>query len=197
MARTSSTVGIRTSEQARACVEAGYPVLIEKPIGVTSSEAEATVALAEAKGVPVLVGHHRRHNSIVREAKAILDQGGVGDIRSIAAQCLFYKPDPYFDIAPWRKKFGAGPISVNLIHDVDLLRHFCGEIESVQAMAVPSRRGYENEELASALLRFTSAALATSGASRAVKTTTRLSSSARDQFQRARFLCRSAERRLG
>ena len=50
---------------------------------------------------------------------------------------------------------------MNLIHDVDLLRHFCGEIESVQAMAVPSRRGYDNEELASALLRFTSGALAT------------------------------------
>jgi predicted dehydrogenase len=148
-------------EQARACVEAGCPVLVEKPIGVTSREAEATVALAEAKGVPVLVGHHRRHNSIVREAKAILEHGGVGDIRSISAQCLFYKPDSYFDIAPWRKKFGAGPISVNLIHDVDLLRHFCGEIESVQAMSVPSRRGYDNEELASALLRFTSGALAT------------------------------------
>ena len=148
-------------EQARACVEAGCPVLVEKPIGVTSREAEATVALAEAKGVPVLVGHHRRHNSIVREAKAILEHGGVGDIRSISAQCLFHKPDSYFDIAPWRKKFGAGPISVNLIHDVDLLRHFCGEIESVQAMSVPSRRGYDNEELASALLRFTSGALAT------------------------------------
>lgn len=148
-------------EQVRACVEAGTPVLVEKPIGVTSREAEATVALAEAKNVPVLVGHHRRHNPIVQTAKSILSSGEIGDIRSIAAQCLFYKPDHYFDIAPWRKKFGAGPVSVNLIHDVDLLRHFCGEVETVQAMSVPSHRGYENEELASALLRFTGGAVAT------------------------------------
>ena len=148
-------------EQVRACVEAGYPVLVEKPIGVTSREAEATVALAEAKNIPVLVGHHRRHNPIAQTAKAILTSGEIGNIRSIAAQCLFYKPDHYFDVAPWRKKYGAGPVSVNLIHDVDLLRHFCGEVEAVQAMTVPSHRGYENEELASALLRFTNGAVAT------------------------------------
>lgn len=148
-------------EQARLCVEAGRPVLVEKPIGVTSKEAEATVALAEAKCVPLLVGHHRRHNAIVREAKSILASGAVGNIRSVNAQCLFYKPDAYFAKAPWRTKFGAGPVSVNLIHDIDLLRHFCGEIDQVQAMTVPSSRGFENEELASALLRFTSGALAT------------------------------------
>lgn len=148
-------------EQTRQCIEAGMPVLVEKPIGVTAQEAETTVALAEAQGVPLLVGHHRRHNVIVREAKAILSGGAIGEVRSVTAQCLFYKPDTYFDIAPWRTKFGAGPISVNLIHDVDLLRHFCGEIVAVQAMTVPSRRGFENEELASAVLRFSSDALAT------------------------------------
>ena len=63
-------------EQARTCVEAGVPVLVEKPIGVTSREAEATVALAEAKNIPVLVGHHRRHNPIVQTAKAILAEIG-------------------------------------------------------------------------------------------------------------------------
>ena len=70
------------------------------------------------------------------------------------ATCWFYKPDHYFNSAPWRKQKGAGPIYVNLIHDIDLLRYFCGDVRSVFAYGVPSKRGYENEDVASILLKF-------------------------------------------
>lgn len=148
-------------EQGLTCIAAGCPVLIEKPIAVTSSDARVLTASAEAAGVPLLVGHHRRHNGMVQAAKAALCAGAIGDIRAVQGTCWFYKPDHYFDVAPWRKRKGAGPISVNLVHDVDLLRHFCGDVETVQAIAVPSRRGFENEDLATAVLRFGSGAVAT------------------------------------
>ncbi len=147
--------------QGLTCIEAGQPVLIEKPITVTSNDARVLTEAAEAAGVPLLVGHHRRHNGMVQAAKAAVDAGAVGEIRAVQATCWFYKPDRYFEVAPWRTKRGAGPISVNLVHDVDLLRHFCGEVNSVQAVAVPSRRGFDNEDLATAVLRFASGAVAT------------------------------------
>ena len=148
-------------EQGLACISSGCPILIEKQITVTSRDAQVLVEAATAAGVPVLVGHHRRHNGVVQAAKAAIEAGVVGDIRAVQATCWFYKPDHYFDVAPWRTKIGAGPISVNLVHDVDLLRHFCGEVESVQAVVVPSRRGFENEDLATAVLRFASGVIAT------------------------------------
>lgn len=148
-------------EHGLHCIAAGCPVLIEKPIAVTSEEARELTHAADVAGVPVLVGHHRRYNGMVRAAKAALVDGAVGDIRAVQATCWFYKPDHYFDVAPWRTQKGAGPISVNLVHDVDLLRHFCGEVTSVQAVAVPSHRGFENEDLATAVLRFQSGAVAT------------------------------------
>ena len=148
-------------EQGLACIAAGCPVLIEKPIAVTSEEARQLTEAADKAGVPMLVGHHRRHNGMVQAAKRALTEGAVGDIRAVQATCWFYKPDHYFEVAPWRTKTGAGPISVNLVHDVDLLRHFCGEVTSVQAIAVPSRRGFENEDLATAVLTFQSGAIAT------------------------------------
>lgn len=147
--------------QGLTCIDAGQPVLIEKPIAVTSSDARVLTEAAEAAGVHLLVGYHRRHNGIVQAAKAAVDAGAVGEIRAVQATCWFYKPDRYFEVAPWRTKKGAGPISVNLVHDVDLLRHFCGEVNSVQAVAVPSRRGFDNEDLATAILRFASGAVAT------------------------------------
>jgi predicted dehydrogenase len=82
-------------------------------------------------------------------------------VRAINTICWFYKPDLYFDNAPWRKKKGAGPVSVNLIHDVDLMRYFCGEVIAVQAQFTGAKRGYENEDVASAILRFKSGAIGT------------------------------------
>lgn len=148
-------------EQGLTCISARCPLLIEKPIAVTSEEARQLTEAADKAGVAMLVGHHRRHNGMVQAAKRALADGVVGDIRAVQATCWFYKPDHYFDVAPWRTRKGAGPISVNLVHDVDLLRHFCGEVTSVQAIAVPSRRGFENEDLATAVLIFQSGAIAT------------------------------------
>lgn len=148
-------------EQGLICIAAGCPTFIEKPIAVTSHDAKILTDGAESAGVALLIGHHRRHNGMVQAAKAALEEGVIGDIRAIQATCWFYKPDHYFAAAPWRTKKGAGPISVNLVHDVDLLRHFCGDVDTVQAIAVASRRGFENEDLATAVLRFESGAIAT------------------------------------
>ncbi len=148
-------------EQGLTCVARGCPILIEKPIGVRAIDAYGLIESADRSGVPLLVGHHRRYNGIVQSAKQALDGGEIGEIRSIQATCWLYKPDHYFETAPWRKRKGAGPISVNLVHDIDLLRYFCGEVSTVQAVVAPTFRGFENENLAAAILTFGSGAVAT------------------------------------
>jgi len=147
--------------QALLCVENACPVLVEKPLATSSTEGETLVSAAERAGVSLLVGHHRRHNPLIHRARALIDAGELGDIRLVNATCWFYKPDDYFEVAPWRKLNGAGPISVNLIHDVDLMRYFCGEVTRVQAQAAPSARGFENEDVAAAVITFNSGAIAT------------------------------------
>ncbi|MEM8748877.1 MAG: Gfo/Idh/MocA family oxidoreductase [Pseudomonadota bacterium] len=147
--------------QALSCVKAGCAVLVEKPIGVEASEAERLVHAANEAGVPLLVGHHRRYNPSIQRAHDVISSGEIGDVRAVQATCWFYKPDHYFDVAPWRKQKGAGPISVNLVHDVDLIRHLVGEIVSVQAQAAPSLRGFANEDVAAAVLRFANGAVGT------------------------------------
>lgn len=147
--------------QALDCIAHGCPILIEKPITVTANEAAAIVHASRNEGVPVLVGHHRRHNPIVQESHRLIREGVIGEVRTAQVTCWFYKPDDYFDGAPWRKQKGAGPISVNLVHDVDLMRHFCGEIVRVQAQASPSIRGYDNEDVATAIVCFENGALGT------------------------------------
>ena len=147
-------------ENGLACIKAGIPVLVEKPIADDVASANALVEAAERVGVPLLVGHHRRHNPLIAAARAAIDAGRLGRIVAVHGICWFAKPEGYFAPA-WRRAKGAGPVLVNLIHDIDLLRALCGEVESVQAMESNALRGHAVEETAVILLRFASGALGT------------------------------------
>ena len=72
---------------------------------------------------------------------------------------MIYKNDEYFDVE-WRRKKGAGPILVNLVHDVDLLRYLLGEPVAVQGMQSSAARGFETEDSAVVNVRFADGALA-------------------------------------
>lgn len=145
-------------------VAAGIPMLVEKPLADSVDSARKLVEAAETASVPLLVGHHRRHNPMIRKAREAIDAGRLGRIVALTGQFWLVKPDPYFDV-DWRRQEGAGPILINLIHDIDLFRYLCGEIVGVQAQSSHAVRGNPAEETAVALLRFANGALGTVSAS--------------------------------
>ena len=147
-------------DMALACIERGIPVIVEKPIAGTLADAMAIVQASERAGVPVLVGHHRRYNPIVRAARVAIGEGLLGKLTNASVLYMFYKPPHYFDAA-WRRGLDGGPVLINLIHEIDLIRHLCGEIESVQAFTSSEVRGFEVEDTAAVLLRLTNGALVT------------------------------------
>ncbi len=145
---------------AMVCIRERIALLIEKPVAISDSEANTLVTAVEASDVPVLVGHHRRHSAAVAQAKRIIDSGCLGEITAVQCMTTFMKPDSYFE-PDWRRGVGAGPILTNLVHDIDLLRHLCGEIEDVQAIVSNTRRGFQIEDTGGVLLRFQNGAIGT------------------------------------
>ena len=123
-----------------ACLAAGLAVLVEKPIAATVADARELVAAAEAAGLPLAVGHHRRHAPVIAQAKALIEDGAIGPIVAVHASTWLRKPEDYFDIV-WRRQPGAGPVLTNLIHDVDLMLHLVGPVTEVQAMLSSHVRG--------------------------------------------------------
>lgn len=145
---------------ALECIAQGIPVLVEKPLADTLEDGERLCRAAEAANVPILVGHQRRHNPILRRARDLVAGGALGRPVAAHAMSTWLKPDEYF--APdWRRSVGAGPVLVNMIHDVDLLRWLLGEIVSVHAITSNVVRKFEVEDSAAVLLRFASGVLAT------------------------------------
>ena len=152
---------------ALACIAAGVPVLVEKPIATDLAGARAIVAAGETANVPVLTGHHRRHMPVIAAARERIDSGALGRIVAVHGMFWLAKPDSYFE-TPWRRQPGAGPIFMNLIHDIDLLRHLVGEIASVRAVTSNLARGHQIEDAAAVLISFDNGALGSFSVSDAV-----------------------------
>jgi predicted dehydrogenase len=61
-----------------ACIARNLPVLMEKPVTDTVAQGRRLCDAAEAAGVPLMVGHQRRHNPILRSARQLIADGVVG-----------------------------------------------------------------------------------------------------------------------
>ncbi|MCC6468988.1 MAG: Gfo/Idh/MocA family oxidoreductase [Alphaproteobacteria bacterium] len=152
-----------------ACIARRIPVLVEKPIADSVRAAVELVEAGKRADVPILVGHHRRHNPIMRAAAETIRGGGVGRVTAVVAMWLSHKPDDYYKV-DWRRQPGGGTVLINGIHDIDCLRMMCGEIDGVQAFAANGVRGFAVEDAAAAAIRFASGALGTLAISDAVST---------------------------
>jgi predicted dehydrogenase len=149
------------AEQASQCIQAGIPVLIEKPITVSVAEGETLVAMATQRRAKVMVGHHRAHSPLLSLARAAISEGRLGRLVSVMGSAQFSKPAHYFESGPWRREPGGGPILINLIHEIGNLRSLCGEISAVQALSSSAVRRFPVEDTVAINLAFASGALGT------------------------------------
>lgn len=143
------------------CAARGVHVLVEKPIAATVTEAELLVQRAKSCGIQILVGHHRRHNPPVQQARNLIQRGDIGQLTAVSAHFLLKKPDSYYDTT-WRTlRPGGGPALINLIHDLDNLRYICGDIRQVYAQMSSAVRSFAVEDTISVSLSFENGALGT------------------------------------
>jgi predicted dehydrogenase len=143
-------------------VRHGVPMLMEKPVCASVEEAYQLAEASEKAGVPILVGHHHRHNAVVQQAKGIIASGRLGKITAVNGLTWFLKPKEYFEgDFSWRREIGSGVVMQNLIHVVDDMRNLCGDIISLQASGSNAVRGFAVEDTVGIILRFQNGAIGT------------------------------------
>jgi predicted dehydrogenase len=141
-------------DTAIRCLEAGAAVLLEKPVAVDYAESLRLVDAVERLHGRLLVGHHRRHHPAIARAHAAVRGGELGRVVAVSGLWSARKEDAYFTDIPWHSRPGAGVLLINVVHDLDLLRHLCGEVAEIQAMQSTHARGLEVEDTVTLNLRF-------------------------------------------
>ena len=136
------------------------PVLLEKPISNNIKSAKRIINSSKKNKTPLLIGYHRRHNSIASKVKDIVSSGKLGTIVSANILCWLYKHKEYYK-ETWRTSKGAGPLGINLVHDIDLICYLLGPVQFVQAFTSNRNRKYKVEDTAAVSLVFKSGALCT------------------------------------
>lgn len=148
------------TDQIAAAAKAGKHVFCEKPLALTRAEAEASVAACRAAGVMLGIGHERRYEAAIGEARRILRAGGLGTIMHVEAN---FSHDKLANVPPgdWRaspKDAPAAGMTAMGIHLTDLYLDLVGPVTEVFA-ATTSRVAYaETGDVISVLMRFESGA---------------------------------------
>lgn len=118
---------------ANAYLAAGVHVLCEKPLAISSVQAEGMIKVARAHDAILTMGSKFRYVSDVIKAKAILDSGLLGEV--ILFENAF---TGWVDMSNrWNAQpeiSGGGVLIDNGTHSVDILRYFLGPIEDVHVV---------------------------------------------------------------
>lgn len=156
------TVAVPTSVHAEVglqALSAGKPVLMEKPLAATLSQADALCHMAERRGVQLQVGHVERFNGAIRAARPHFT-----DLR-------------YFEctrLAPFQARGTDVAVVLDMmIHDLDLVLHLTGGVEVSEVRASGVAVLSPHEDVATARVEFQNGAVASVTASRIARSRVR------------------------
>lgn len=134
-------------ELARQAIEAGVAVQIEKPVTETIAEAEELSSLAERHDVPVSVVHNHNFDPAIRKARASIERGDIGSVRSID---VLYAGETWPDEVKrgsWAHDLPGGEFEEGFPHPIYLLLNLGGypsHPDDVDAGSY-ARREYDGE----------------------------------------------------
>jgi predicted dehydrogenase len=142
---------VRHLETARALMEAGVDVLVEKPLAATLPEADELIRLANSLGRVSQVGHLERFNPAVRATAPLITQP------------MFFEVHRLSIFTP--RSLDVDVVLDLMIHDLDVVLSFVNSpVREIRAVGLPILSG--KADIANVRLEFESGCVANFTASR-------------------------------
>jgi predicted dehydrogenase len=139
---------------AERAINAGLPVVVDKPLAPSAEEAAALIEHARSSGKLLTVFHNRRWDSDHLTLRRLLSEGALGDVSRYESRFERWRPDPRADA--WRETTvsaqGGGVLLDLGSHLVDQALQLFGPVTDVYA-EIDSRRGSAGDDDAFLALR--------------------------------------------
>lgn len=116
-------------EHAKAALNCGYHLLLEKPITPHADECKELAALADKKGLNVAVCHVLRYTPFYQKVKEILESGVIGDVVTVRGleQVCYWHQAHSFVRGNWRREDESScMILAKCCHDMDIILWLLG-----------------------------------------------------------------------
>jgi UDP-N-acetyl-2-amino-2-deoxyglucuronate dehydrogenase len=152
------------AKQGIAAAQHGLHVLTEKPLDISTKNADALIAAADKADVKLAVIFQDRLKPNIQRLKRWLDRGLLGKILLVDARVKWYRPPDYYSTSKWRGTFaldGGGALINQAIHTADLLLYLLGDVTRVQSRTATVLHKIEAEDTAVATLELASGAIGT------------------------------------
>jgi predicted dehydrogenase len=154
---TIATESGKHKEIAMDCLNAGCHVICEKPMALSTKDADAMNEAAKRAGKKLAVCFQNRFNTPVQKLRAALEAGRFGRVLHGMVQVRWNRNEAYYAEAPWRGTWeqDGGTLMNQCTHGIDLLQWMLGEdAVRVQAQTRRFMRPIEAEDFGAAIVEF-------------------------------------------
>jgi len=150
------------ADQAIQAIKAEKHVLLEKPMALTSLDAQRICDEAEKSKKLLSVVFQMRYTEDIQYLKKVIEEGKLGQIVFADLYMKYWRSKAYFDVSPWRGTFamdGGGALMNQGIHGVDIMHYLCGKPKLLRAKVKTLVHDIETEDTAIAAVEYSSGAL--------------------------------------
>lgn len=117
------------------CLEAGYHVVIEKPMGLTKAECESVIFKSLQMSKQVFVVKQNRYSPPSKWMKEIVSTGIIGDVSTVQVNCYWNRDERYYKPGGWKGslKLDGGTLFTQFSHFIDIMYWVFGDIKNIKA----------------------------------------------------------------
>ena len=122
-------------QYAIKALEAGYHVVIEKPMGLTRAECEAVLFKSLQMSKQVFVVKQNRYSPPSKWMKEIVGSGKLGEVLMVQVNCYWNRDERYYKSGGWKGTLNldGGTLFTQFSHFIDIMYWVFGDIKNIKS----------------------------------------------------------------